>query len=309
MILDDIEKRILKEVADIHGTPTGAYNIRLNGESKGRNSTANIQITSKEDGSGIDIHIKDGTKNQTCCIPVVISRTGHSEVVRNDFFIGEDCDVVIVAGCGIHNCGDQDSRHDGVHRFYVGKNSRVKYIERHYGEADDGVKGGNIMNPGTEVYLEEGSHLDMETTQIRGIDSTCRTTKAVVGEGASFVVKERLLTNGTQTAESRLDAELAGEGSSANLISRSVATDRSRIVFYANIVGKASCHGHTECDSIIMDDAKILAVPSLDADHPDANLIHEAAIGKIAGEQLMKLESLGLTEKEAEQAIIDGFLK
>lgn len=309
MVFDNIEEKILKEVADIHKTPTGAYNIRYNGESQGRNSTEHIVITSKEDGTGIDINIADGTKNETCCIPVVIAKTGHKEVVKNDFIIGEDCDVVIVAGCGIHNCGSQESEHDGLHRFFIGKNSRVKYIERHYGEKSDGSTGGNIMNPSTEVYMEEGSHLEMETTQIRGIDSTRRSTKAELKANASLVIKERLLTNGTQFAESRLDAELTGEGSSANLISRSVATDQSKISFISKIAGKAPCQGHTECDSIIMDDAKILAVPSLDALHPDASLIHEAAIGKIAGEQLIKLETLGLTEAEAEAAIIDGFLK
>ncbi len=245
--LDDkeIEQRILAEVADIHTTPTGAYNIRYNGKAQSRNSTANIQITSKEDGSGIDINIKDGTRNETCCIPVVISASGHKETVANDFFIGEDCDVVIVAGCGIHNCGDQESEHNGVHRFYVGRNSKVKYLERHYGETQHGVSGGNIMNPATELYLEEGSHVEMETTQIRGIDSTRRSTKAVVKANASVVIKERLLTNGTQFAESDLTAELIGEGSSANIISRSVATDRSRIKFVSNIEGKAPCSGHT----------------------------------------------------------------
>ncbi|MDO4488759.1 MAG: SufD family Fe-S cluster assembly protein [Eubacteriales bacterium] len=309
MAFDNIEQRILEEVAEIHKVPTGAYNIRYNGASQSRNSTENIVITSKEDGSGIDITIKEGTVNETCCIPVVIAKTGLKETVKNDFFIGDNCDVQIVAGCGIHNCGNQDSEHSGIHRFFVGKNSKVKYVEKHYGEKADGQTGGAIMNPSTEVYLEEGSYLEMESTQIRGIDSTRRYTKAVVKENASLVVKERLLTNGTQFAESSMDAELIGEGASANLISRSVATDSSRISFKSNIIGKAACHGHTECDSIIMDDAKILAVPALDAVHPDASLIHEAAIGKIAGEQLIKLQTLGLTEEEAEAAIIDGFLK
>ena len=305
----DIEQHILAEVADIHTTPTGAYNIRYNGKAQSRNSTANIQITSREDGSGINIDIKDGTVNETCCIPVVIAASGHKETVTNEFNIGENCDVVIVAGCGIHNCGNQDSEHHGVHRFFVGKNSKVKYLERHYGETEHGTSGGNIMNPTTELFLEEGAHVEMETTQIRGIDSTRRITSAEVKAGASIVIKERLLTNGTQFAESDLTAKLVGEGSSANIISRSVATDRSRIKFVSNIVGAAPCSGHTECDAIIAGDAKVLAVPALDADHPDAALIHEAAIGKIAGEQLMKLETLGLTAEEAEAAIIDGFLK
>lgn len=308
--MDNIEKRILEEVLDMHHKmPEGAMNIRLNGEAAERHSTANIEITSRPDGTGINIDIKPHTKNQTCCIPVVISKTGYKEMVINEFTIGEDCDVTIVAGCGIHNCGDQESQHDGLHTFHVGKGSRVKYIERHYGEAADGRTGGRIMNPKTEIYLDEDATMEMESTQIKGIDSTKRETKAVVGKNAKLILKERLLTNGEQYAESRMDAELVGEGSSANLISRSVATEKSRIVFYSNIAGKAACHGHTECDSIIGDEAKVLAVPALDADHPDAELVHEAAIGKIAGEQLIKLETLGLTRQEAEQAIIEGFLK
>ncbi len=307
--MDDIEKRILDEVLDIHKMPEGAINVRLNGEAVERKSTADIEITSREDGSGINIDIKPHTKQRTCCIPVVISKTGYKETVVNEFNIGEDCDVVIVAGCGIHNCGDQDSRHDGLHRFNVGKGSRVRYIERHYGEAADGKTGGRIMNPKTEIYLEEDSVMEMETTQIKGIDSTRRDTKAVVGKNAKLILKERLLTNGEQLAESHMDAELSGEGSSADLVSRSVATEDSKILFYSNIEGKAPCYGHTECDAIISGKAKVLAVPALDAIDPDAELMHEAAIGKIAGEQIVKLMTLGLNSEEAEQAIIDGFLK
>ena len=308
--MDNIEKRILEEVLDMHDKmPEGAMNIRLNGEAAERHSTANIDITSRPDGSGININIKPHTKKQTCCIPVVISKTGYKESVINEFFVGEDCDVVIVAGCGIHNCGDQESQHDGLHKFTIGKGSRVKYIERHYGEAADGKTGSRIMNPKTEIYLDEDSVMEMESTQIKGIDSTKRETRAVVGKNAKLILKERLLTNGEQFAESRMDAELVGEGSSADLISRSVATEDSRISFISNIEGKAPCHGHTECDAIIAGNAKVLAVPALDAVDPDAELIHEAAIGKIAGEQLIKLETLGLTREEAEQAIIEGFLK
>lgn len=307
--MDKITQKILEEVADIHKVPEGAYNIRLNGRSEDRNSTEHIHIENREDGTGINISIDDGTVNESCCIPVVISLSGHEETVRNDFYVGTDCDVQIVAGCGIHNCGSQNSRHDGLHRFYIGKHSHVKYIEKHYGEKSENCDGGNIMNPSTEIYLEEGSSLEMETTQIRGIDSTNRSTKAVIGKDAALTIKERLLTNGTQKAESHIEAELNGDGSSANLISRSVATDHSTISFISSIKGNAACYGHTECDSIIVDNAKILAVPALDAAHPDASLIHEAAIGKIAGEQLVKLETLGLTEKEAEEAIIEGFLK
>ena len=306
-MIDEIQKRILEEVADLHEVPIGAYNIRANSKMAARNTTANIDIVSKEDGSGIDVKIKPGTKNESVHIPVVISKTGIKEVVYNDFFIGEDSDVVIVAGCGIHNCGNQDSQHDGVHRFYVGKNAHVKYVEKHYGEGDG--TGKRILNPGTEVYREEGSSMEMEMVQIKGVDSTVRDTKAELAAGASLVVRERLMTHGDQSAVSIYKVQLNGEGSSADVVSRSVARDNSYQKFDAKIDGNAACSGHSECDAIIMDNAKILAVPQLQANNIDAALIHEAAIGKIAGEQLTKLMTLGLTEAEAEEQIINGFLK
>ena len=306
-MIDEIQKRILEEVADLHEVPIGAYNIRANSKMAARNTTANIDIVSKEDGSGIDVKIKPGTKNESVHIPVVISKTGIKEVVYNDFFIGEDSDVVIVAGCGIHNCGNQDSQHDGVHRFYVGKNAHVKYVEKHYGEGDG--TGKRILNPGTEVYMEEGSSMEMEMVQIKGVDSTVRDTKAELAAGASLVVRERLMTHGDQSAVSIYKVQLNGEGSSADVVSRSVARDNSYQKFDAKIDGNAACSGHSECDAIIMDNAKILAVPQLQANTIDAALIHEAAIGKIAGEQLTKLMTLGLTEAEAEEQIINGFLK
>jgi len=305
--MDQIQKRILEEVADLHAVPEGAYNIRTNGESVGRRSTANIEITSKPQGSGIDIRIKPGTKHESVHIPVVLSESGLKETVYNDFYIGEDCDVVIVAGCGIHNCGDQDSQHDGIHRFYVGKNAHIRYVEKHYGEGDG--KGKRNLNPGTEVYMEEGSTAEMEMVQIRGVDSTSRITTAELAAGARLIVKERLMTHGSQTAVSAYKVNLNGAGASADVVSRSVARDDSFQKFDACIAGNAPCHGHTECDSIIMDRGRILAVPSLEANHTDAELIHEAAIGKIAGEQLMKLMTLGLTEAEAEEQIINGFLR
>lgn len=306
-MIDEIQKRILEEVADLHEVPIGAYNIRANSKMAARNTTANIDIVSKEDGSGIDVKIKPGTKNESVHIPVVISKTGIKEVVYNDFFIGEDSDVVIVAGCGIHNCGNQDSQHDGVHRFYVGKNAHVKYVEKHYGEGDG--TGKRILNPETEVYMEEGSSMEMEMVQIKGVDSTVRDTKAELAAGASLVVRERLMTHGDQSAVSIYKVQLNGDGSSADVVSRSVARDNSYQKFDAKIDGNAACSGHSECDAIIMDNAKILAVPQLQANNIDAALIHEAAIGKIAGEQLTKLMTLGLTEAEAEEQIINGFLK
>ena len=305
--MDTIQKRILEEVADLHTVPEGAYNIRANGESAGRRSTANIEITSKPEGAGIDIRIKAGTKKESVHIPVVLSESGLKETVYNDFYIGPDCDVVIVAGCGISNCGSQDSEHDGIHRFFVGKGSRVKYVEKHYGEGDG--TGKRILNPGTEVYMEENSTMEMEMVQIRGVDSTERSTIAELAAGAKLIVKERLMTHGSQSAVSVYKVNLNGEGASADVVSRSVARDDSFQKFDACITGSAPCHGHTECDSIIMDRGRILAVPSLEANHVDAELIHEAAIGKIAGEQIIKLLTLGMTEAEAEEKIINGFLK
>ena len=304
---DSIQERILEEVADLHGVPAGAYNIRANGQTAGRNTTANIDIATKTDKPGIDIRIKPGTRNESVHIPVVVSASGLKEMVYNDFFIGEDSDVVIVAGCGIHNCGDQKSEHDGIHRFFVGKNAKVKYVEKHYGEGDGNGK--RILNPGTEVYMEENSYMEMEMVQIKGVDSTNRTNCAELAAGAKLIVRERLLTHGSQNAESTYIVNLNGEDSSADVVSRSVAKDTSKQTFNSKIVGNAKCSGHTECDAIIMDDAKIFAIPGLIANNIDAALIHEAAIGKIAGDQILKLMTLGLTEEEAEAQIVNGFLK
>ena len=306
-MIDSIQERLLAEVADLHGVPEGAYNIRANGQLAGRSTTAHIDIATKTDRPGIDIRIKPGTKRESVHIPVVLSASGLKEMVYNDFFIGEDSDVVIVAGCGISNCGGQDSEHDGIHRFYVGKNARVKYVEKHYGEGDGSGK--RILSPGTEVYMEENSFMEMEMVQIRGVDSTVRTNKAQLAQGAKLVVRERLLTHGSQIAESSYDVELNGAGASADVVSRSVARDRSKQTFNSRIIGNAKCTGHTECDAIIMDEAKIVANPGLVANDVDAALIHEAAIGKIAGEQIVKLMTLGLTEEEAEAQIVNGFLK
>ena len=305
--LDAIQKRLIEEIADLHTVPSGAYNFRANGELAGRNTTANIDIVSKENGSGIDIRIKPGTKNESVHIPVVLSASGLKETVYNDFYIGEDSDVVIVAGCGIDNCGSQDSEHDGIHRFFVGKNAKVKYVEKHYGSGDG--RGQRILNPVTEAYMEENSSMEMEMEQIKGVDSTERTTIADLKAGAKLVVKERLMTHGCQNAVSEYRVNLNGAGATADVVSRSVARDSSSQTFNARITGNASCSGHTECDSIIMDQGHILAIPSLEANDVDAMLVHEAAIGKIAGDQLIKLMTLGLTEQEAEEQIINGFLR
>lgn len=305
--MDKISENLLQQIADIHEVPEGAYNIRKNGQSIGRNSSANITIESKEDKPGINIIIAPGTKKESVHIPVIISETGLTDLVYNDFYVGEDADVTIVAGCGIHNCGDQDSGHDGIHTFHLAKNAKVKYFEKHYGEGDG--NGENIMNPTTVVELGEGAYLEMETAQIKGIDSTNRITKGKCAENATLIVREKIMTHGKQYARTDFTVELNGEGSSANVVSRSVAKDTSRQEFFSNILGNAKCSGHSECDAIIMDNAIVAAEPKLTAANIDASLIHEAAIGKIAGEQLIKLMTLGLTEAEAEEQIINGFLK
>jgi len=305
--MDAIQKNLLEQVADLHTVPEGAYNIRVNGKAEGRSSSANIDIVPKPDKDGIDIIIKPGTKNESVHIPVVLSQSGLTEVVYNDFIIGEDCDVTIVAGCGIHNCGVQNSEHSGIHSFHLGRNARVRYVERHYGEGDG--MGQNIMNPTTLITMDEGSYLEMETTQIKGVDSTIRTTHATVGPEATLIIKEKVMTHGTQLAKSDFTVDLNGDGCHTNVISRSVAKGESKQIFLARINGNARCYGHSECDAIIMDKAIVSAIPEVTANHLDASLVHEAAIGKIAGEQLIKLMTLGLSEKEAEEQIVNGFLK
>jgi Fe-S cluster assembly scaffold protein SufB len=302
-----IDETLLREIANIESVPQGAYNIRKNGKLDGRASTANITIETKADKPGIDIYIKDGTKNESVHIPVLLTETGYSETVYNDFFIGVDCDVTIVAGCGIHNPGEGDAEHDGVHTFRVGKNSKVRYIEKHYGEGDGNGK--RVMNPVTEAYLAENASIQMDTTQIRGVDSTKRYTKIVAEAGAEAVVNEKLMTHGQQVAESEMDVILKGKDATGRIVSRSVARDRSRQLFYPRMTGEDQCFGHVQCDSILMDDARIQSIPALIADSPEARLIHEAAIGKIAGEQIQKLMTLGLTEAEAEEKILEGFLR
>ena len=307
MAQNKVDINLLREIADLEGTPKGAYNIRKNGQLVSRGINANIDIVTKDDKPGIDIIIKDGTKNQSVHIPVIITETGLDELVYNDFHIGADCDVVIVAGCGIHNAGDKKSEHSGIHTFYVGENSKVQYVEKHYGEGEG--QGKRILNPVTEVTMAANSSMEMEMVQIKGVDSTDRVTRADLAEGASLVVRERLMTHGDQVAISSYFVNLNGEGASTDVVSRSVARDNSYQKFDSKITGNAACSGHTECDAIIMDQAKILAIPQLEANHIDSALIHEAAIGKIAGEQIIKLMTLGLTEAEAEEQIINGFLK
>ena len=305
--MDKIQKELLSQIAGIHEVPEGAYSLRINGALYGKNSSENIVIEKKEDKPGIDIYIKAGTKNESLHIPVILSQTGLKELVYNDFHIGAGCDVTIVAGCGIHNAGDEASEHSGIHAFYLDEGAKVKYIEKHYGEGDGA--GENIMNPTTVAVLAKDAYMEMETAQIKGVDSTVRKTTAKLAEGATIVVKEKIMTHGKQYAETEFEVDLDGEGSGAHVVSRSVASGDSKQKFISRINGNNACSGHTECDAIIMDSASVIAIPEIKANHVEASLIHEAAIGKIAGEQLIKLMTLGLTEKQAEEEIINGFLK
>lgn len=302
-----LDEHLLETVADLHGIPEGAYNIRKDGKAVDRRSTANIEIVSKQDKPGIDIIVKPGTKNESVHIPVILTQEGFKDLVYNDFYIGEDADVLIVAGCGISCGGSEDSQHDGIHNFHVGKNAHIRYVEKHYGEGEG--TGKRILNPETNIELEEGARAEMEMVQIRGVNSTIRTTNANIGPKAHLVLEERMMTHGNQLAETRMDAEITGEDGSVQVISRSVAKDDSKQIFYPRVIGKNRCKAHVQCDAIIMDHAQVRSIPEIDAQHSDAELVHEAAIGKIAGEQIIKLMTLGLTEQEAEEAILQGFLK
>ena len=308
-MLNDIQKRILQEVADMANIPDGAVNIRSDGQKLYRHNTENIEIVSKTDKDGIDIHIKPFTKAESVHIPVVLTASGFQDMVYNDFFVGEGADVTIVAGCGIHNCGGcGDSRHDGIHTFFVGKNAKVHYIEKHYGEGDG--LGKRILNPQTILYLEEGASVTLETSQIGGVDDTKRYTRAELkGENSEITITEKLLTHDGQHAVSEMDVFLNGDGSRTQVVSRSVAQDASSQIFYPRVTGNCACFGHVQCDAIIMGEAKVRAIPEITCNHVDASLIHEAAIGKIAGEQILKLMTLGLSYEEAEQKILDGFLR
>ncbi len=302
-----IEKNLLSEIMDLEIVPEGAYNIRANGESAARHTTANIDIVTKADKPGIDIIIKPGTKNERVDIPVLLTKTGLKDLVYNDFYIGEDADVLIVAGCGIHNAGDEQTAHDGIHSFHVGKNAKLKYVEKHYGEGEG--TGERVLNPTTEIEIAEGGYMEMESAQLGGVDSTVRVTRAKLADRATLVIGEKIMTHGKQTAVTDFTVDLDGENCGAHVVSRSVAKDDSRQTFLSCINGNNCCSGHTECDAIIMDNARVDAVPKVAANHVQASLIHEAAIGKIAGEQLIKLMTLGLSEKQAEEQIINGFLR
>lgn len=305
--IDAIQLALIEQVADLHKIPSGAFNFRVNGAAAGRSSSEHIEIRPKEDKPGIDIIIKAGTKHESVHIPVVLSQTGLKDLVYNDFFIEDDCDVLIVAGCGIHNDGTKTSSHDGIHTFHIGKNSKVKYVEKHYGKGDG--KGEKIMNPTTIIEIGENSYMEMETVQIKGIDNTKRVTKAKVADNGHLVIHESLMTHGTQYAETDFSVDLDGADSSAHVVSRAVAKENSRQLFLASVRGNNRCAGRTECDAIIMDHAVVTSKPEIVANDIDASLVHEAAIGRIAGEQLMKLMTLGLTEAQAEEEIVNGFLK
>lgn len=305
--MENIDKELLEKISDGKSNFEGAYNIRKNGKGIERKVTENINIVPKEDVSGINIYVKENSNHEIVHIPVIITESGLTDLVYNDFYIGKNANVIIIAGCGIHNDHHKDSKHNGIHRFFLEEGAKVRYIEKHYGEGDG--TGKRILNPVTEVHLKSGASLEMETAQIKGVDSTVRTTNGILEDNTTLVITEKIMTHGNQVAKTLFNVELNGEGSSANVTSRSVATDNSTQVFESKIYGNSSCFSHVECDAIIKDNAKVTSIPEITANDVNANLIHEAAIGKIAGEQLLKLMTLGLTEEEAENQIINGFLK
>lgn len=304
--LNKIDEELLAQIADLHGMPRGAFNIRKDGQLVERHSSANIDIEAFTDKQGIKITVAPGTKGETLHIPVIMTKTGITDVVYNDFHIGDGADVTIVAGCGIHNAGDEKTEHDGIHSFWLGKGARVRYVEKHYGEGEG--SGERVLNPTTNVYMGEDSFCEMEMTQLKGVSSTVRDTNCELAAGSKLVLTEKLLTHGSQTAVSNMNVRLTGEGSNVQVISRSVAQDDSYQVFNPLVIGEAACRGHVQCDAIIMGNAKVKAIPGIEAASEDAQLIHEAAIGKIAGDQIIKLMTLGMSEEEAEQEILDDFL-
>lgn len=305
--MEQVDKSLLKEISDIDGEIKGAYNIRKNGKGIERKVTDNVNIVTKEDKPGIDIFVKENTKFEFIHIPVIITESGLNDVVYNDFYIGKNANVVIIAGCGIHNDHHKNSQHDGIHRFFLEEGAKVKYIEKHYGEGSGDGK--RILNPVTEVHLKKGANMEMETVQIKGVDSTVRKTTGILEDDTNLLISEKIMTHGTQTAKTIFAVKLNGENSSTKVTSRSVATEKSVQQFESHVTGNTKCFGHVECDAIIKDEAKVIAIPSIIANNVESNLVHEATIGKIAGEQLIKLMTLGLDEKQAEQEIINGFLK
>lgn len=306
--MQENEKQLLETIAGIRGFQPGtAFNLRQNGMGVERHSTQNVTITTKTDQPGIDIIVKAHTSGERVHIPVILTETGVHDLVYNDFYIEEGADVEIIAGCGIHNDGCDTSQHDGIHTFHIGKHARVKYVEKHYGEGNG--EGKRILNPTTVVWMEEDSYMEMDTVQIKGVDSTLRNTECNLKANAKLIVSERLMTHGTQHAHSDMTVNLNGEGSVVQIISRSVGKDESVQVFHPIAVGNAPCRAHVQCDSILMDHAKISSIPEIAANHVDAQIVHEAAIGKINSDQLMKLQTFGLSEEEAETVIVEGFLK
>lgn len=306
--LNDIARELLAQVTGKSGEFEGAYNIRQDTGCAGRRSTENIKIVPHREGKpGIEIHVAPGTDKETVYIPAAVTKGHVDDLTYNDFYIGEGASVIIVAGCGVHTDDDGEAKHNGVHRFFVGKNADVVYEEKHIGAGTG--EGRRRIDPVTDIYLDEDAKMTIDTIQLSGVDVTDRVTTAALKARSKLIVRERLLTNETQTAKTRFDVVLEGEDAGCDLVSRSVARGRSRQEFYSRIIGKARCHGHSACDAIIDDEAVVTASPQLDALNPDAMLIHEAAIGKIAGEQILKLRTLGLTEEEAEAKIVEGFLK
>lgn len=306
--MNDRTKEILKLVSDWDGGEfKGAFNIREDGGCAGRQSSENVIINSKEDAPGLVINISNKAQGETVYIPACVTHGDVDDLVYNDFYIEDGADVTIVAGCGVHTDDGHDARHNGIHRFFVGKSAHVLYKEKHIGTGSGtGLK---KIDPVTHVELDEDSVLEMDTLQISGVDQTTRKTTGSLGARAKLIIHERIMTDGNETAKTDFNVEMNGEDSGVDLISRSVAKGNSYQEYHSVISGNCRCTGHSECDAILAGNGRVNAAPELYAGDLDASLIHEAAIGKIAGEQIIKLKTLGLTDEEAEQKIIEGFLR
>jgi len=302
-----MNKKLLSKITDYEIDKDTAHNIRENGVSISRYETSNIKIKNKGDKQGIDIFIEKNTIDEFVHIPVLINITDYEETVYNDFYVGDNSDITIVAGCGIHNDCETKSVHNGIHTFHIGKNATVKYIEKHY--ADGNMENNKFINTDTVINQEINSSFTIETAQISGIDFSKRNTIADLNKNCSLVIKETLMSDDKEKIETNFEIKLNGIDSKADIASKSVVRGNSSQKFISIVEGNTKCFAHVSCDAIIMEKGVVRSTPQIIANSSEAEISHEAVIGKIAGDQIKKLMTLGASEKEAENKILEGFLK
>lgn len=306
--MDSVEKILLDMVDYDESNRRGAINIRKDGKKVERKNTEFVTIESKTgEFDGLDVYVKADAKDAEVHMPVILTVPGLIDRVYNDIYVGDGAEVTIIAGCGLHNDGCSNAKHEGTHRLHIGKNAKVRYIEKHFGFGEG--TGERIINPRMTIELGENSKLEIDSSQIKGIDSTVRQTLADLSAGSKLIVSEKIMTHGKQHAETDFRVNLDGEDSISRITSRSFVTEESSQRFISHMIGNNKCRGRVECDAMLKDNGKVTSIPEITANHLDAYLVHEATVGRIAGDQLKKLMSLGLTEKEAEEEIIKGFLK